>query len=188
MSRLHGISTIVFVIALAIYGYMQWQQSQKIVTLPVNEKLSPAFVAKKLSTSQYNDQGQLVHTIYAENMTYFSKDNQTLFEQPQYTIFPKDNKPTWTLSAKTGALTKGHLLSLNDDVKLVSSEKNGLVSEIYGQSLLMDFNTNIISTEQTIIIKGEDFTMYGSGLEVDINTTKMTLINHEQTIYKKHES
>ena len=60
-----------------------------------------------------------------------------------------------------------------------------MIQEVHGKNLEMDLKTNIISSEQTILILGKGFTMYGSGLIVDLNTTQMTLTEHVQTIYKK---
>ena len=48
----------------------------------------------------------------------------------------------------------------------------------------IDLNTNIISSEKKIEIKGIDFTMYGTGLIVDLNTKQVTLTKHEQTIFQ----
>jgi lipopolysaccharide export system protein LptC len=36
-------------------------------------------------------------------------------------------------------------------------------------------------------VVGKDFTMYGSGLIIDLNTKQMTLTQHERTIYKKND-
>ena len=69
---------------------------------------------------------------------------------------------------------------------MLSSDKNSFISEIHGKELLLDLNRKIITSEQTIVLKGNDFTMYGSGLNVDINSTEMTLSEHVQTIYQKH--
>lgn len=188
MNRLHSISTIIFIIALSIYGYMQWQKSNETIVQIVKPKDEPDFIATKLSSSQYDAEGNLTHTIYAEKMSHFLDNTETLFQAPKYTLYPKDGSAVWNLSANEGRLGKDNILLLNDRVRLLSEDKTSFISEIHGKSLNVDLTNNIITSKQTILLKGSGFTMYGSGLHVDINTTKMTLNEHVQTIYKKHAS
>jgi lipopolysaccharide export system protein LptC len=76
-------------------------------------------------------------------------------------------------------------VKLKNRVRLIATDEESLIQEVHGKNLEMDLKTNIISSEQTILILGKGFTMYGSGLIVDLNTTQMTLTEHVQTIYKK---
>ncbi len=185
MSRLHAFSSIIFVIALLIYGYIQWQKSNEQSAAPVKDTNTPDFTAKSLSSNQYDSNGKLSHTIYADEMTHFNDKKETFFVNPKFSVFPEDDKPSWNISALSGQLFNNQL-SLTNRVRVVSSDKDSFIAEIHGQSIAMDLLNNIITSEQTILLKGKDFTMYGSGLNVDINSTKMTISEHVQTIYKKH--
>ncbi|KGJ98964.1 LPS export ABC transporter periplasmic protein LptC [Thalassotalea sp. ND16A] len=188
MSRLHIVSTIVFLMALSVYGYIQWQKSNETAVSVIDSEDLPDFIAKSLNTNKYDSEGNLTHTIYAEQMAHYSANNETFFQQPQYTIYPKDGSAAWNLSANSGNLTKDNILLLRDRVRLISQDKHSFISEIHAKAITVNLNDNIITSEQTILLKGQDFTMYGSGLHVDINTTKMTLSEHVQTIFKKHAS
>lgn len=66
-----------------------------------------------------------------------------------------------------------------------STEPDSLIQEIHCKYLELDLNTNIISSDQTILVQGKNFTMYGSGLVIDLNTKQMALTEHVQTIFKK---
>ncbi|MEW6997639.1 LPS export ABC transporter periplasmic protein LptC [Colwelliaceae bacterium BS250] len=186
MSRLHIFSSIIFAIALFIYGYLQWQKSNIEVIEKSVVTNAPDFIVKKLSSSQYNSEGKLSHIIYAQEMSHFSESSKTHFIKPKYTIYPENNRPSWNISANEGILIGNDQLTLSNRVRLLSSDKNSFISEIHGKELLLDLNRKIITSEQTIVLKGNDFTMYGSGLNVDINSTEMTLSEHVQTIYQKH--
>lgn len=188
MSRLHGISAFIFAIALAAYGYLQWQKAQLQPPSVVEVEETPAFTASKLSTSKYDNEGNLAHTIYAEKMTHYATLNETFIEGPQYKVYPSNDAGEWHLTADKGKLGDDNILVLTDRVKIISKDKNSFISEIHGKSLVLDLTNSIISSEQSILIKGRDFTMYGSGLRVDTNKTTMTLSEHVQTIYKKHAS
>ncbi len=188
MNRLHTLSSIVFAIALAVYGYMQWQKSNEPKITPTQNPNTPEYIASKLTSSQFDSDGNLSHTIFAEQMIHFADKNETHFKTPKYTIYPDDNKPSWNISANEGVLIDDDELILTQRVRLRSSDKNSFISEIHGQELKLDLNKKIITSKQTILLKGTDFTMYGSGLKVDINTTEMTISEHVQTIYKKYAS
>ncbi|WP_371376694.1 LPS export ABC transporter periplasmic protein LptC [Thalassotalea aquiviva] len=186
MSRLHTISTIIFAIAIMIYGYIQWQKSMMDETEPVADKNIPDFIAQSLSSNQYDIDGKLSHTIYADEMTHFADEQQTLFKKPRFTIYLGEGKPNWTISALSGSLTATNQLTLSNQVRLISSDENGFIKEIQGEELSMDLVVKEITSDQEIIMKGRDFTLYGAGLFVDINSTQMTISEHVKTIYKKH--
>lgn len=188
MSRLHSISIFVFAIAIATYGYLQWQKSQMPAIDTIVPEETPTFIANKLSTSKYDGNGNLAHTIYAEKMTHYALANETLIEGPQYTVYPSEDTGEWHLTANKGKLGDDNILVLSDRVRLISKDNNSFISEIHGKSLVLDLTNSIISSEQSILIKGRDFTMYGSGLRVDTHKTTMTLSEHVQTIYKKNAS
>jgi lipopolysaccharide export system protein LptC len=99
----------------------------------------------------------------------------------------KKNYP-WKLSAKEATLYKNNRVILNHRVHLRSTDESSLIQEIHCKYLELDLNTNIISSDQTVMVQGKDFTMYGSGLIIDLNTKQMTLTEHVRTIYKKNNS
>ena len=94
----------------------------------------------------------------------------------------------WKLSAKEATLYKNNRVILNHRVHLSATDENSLIQEIYCKYLELDLNTNIISSDQTVMVQGKDFTMYGSGLIIDLNTKQMILTEHVRTIYKKNNS
>ncbi|MDN3653516.1 LPS export ABC transporter periplasmic protein LptC [Thalassotalea ponticola] len=187
MTRSHYISIILFVIAIAIYGYLQYQQSLKLDRQPLIEINEPAFVAKALTAKKFDKDGQLIHTIYAEQMTHFDQTAETQFVAPAYTIYPTDGSTSWRLSADSGLIGRDNILMLENQVRLSNDDQLAYISEVQATSLLLDLNTKIITSEQDIKILGKDFTMYGSGLEINATTTEMTLSDHVQTIFKKRD-
>jgi lipopolysaccharide export system protein LptC len=186
MNKLYLSSSIVFLIAVLIYGAVSWQTAKTPEATIINNDLTPDFVAEKLASNIYNKNGQLSHVINALRMEHFSKLGMTQFTQPKYTLYPENQQTTWQVSANEGTLDHNNRVTLRNRVRLLSSDKNSLVQEIHCKSLQIDLNTKIISSDQTIMIQGKDFTMYGSGLIVDLNSTQMTLTEHVQTIYKKN--
>jgi len=185
MSKLTSFSVIVFIISISIYGVFQWHQDKAPNQANDNVELLPDYIAESLSTNIYRADGQLSHIINADKMEHFNDSNTTHFTEPNYTLYPKNTSAPWKVSANYGRLNHKNRVRLENRVQLVATDENSLIQEIHGKYFELDLNTNILSSEHTIMIEGKDFIMYGSGLIVDLNTKQMTLTEHVQTIYRK---
>jgi len=188
MNRLYGLATIVFLFAALSYSIIEWRASQPVETDAIDTDLTPDFIAETLKSDIFSETGKLSYAIDASRMEHYSDLEVTYFELPEYTLYPKNNESPWKISAKEGTLYNNNRVMLENRVLLQATDENSLIQKIQGKSLELDLNTNIISSEQTILIQGKGFTMYGSGLIVDLNTKQMTLTEHVQTIYKKNDS
>ncbi|QOL26900.1 LPS export ABC transporter periplasmic protein LptC [Thalassotalea sp. LPB0316] len=185
MTKLTGFALIIFIIAVSVYGVFQWRQDIVPSNEDENVELLPDYVAESLSTNIYSADGKLSHIINAEKMEHYNATNTTHFTEPNYTLYPKNTSSPWKVSAKHGTLNHKNRVRLENRVELVATDKDSLVQQIHGKYLELDLNTNVLSSDHTIVIEGKDFIMYGSGLIVDLNTTQMTLTEHVQTIYRK---
>jgi len=185
MNRIYGLALLGLVIALVTYNVIEWRKSAQVTIESIDAGLTPEFIAETLKSKTYNKDGALSHTIDAQRMEHYADIAVTHFEFPKLTLYPEGSGIPWQVSAKEATLYANNRVRLENRVQLIASDKNSMIQEIHGKYLELDLNTNIVSSEQTILILGKGFTMYGSGLIVDINTTQMTLTEHVQTIYKK---
>ncbi|MCW8864988.1 MAG: LPS export ABC transporter periplasmic protein LptC [Colwellia sp.] len=188
MTRLHTLALLVLLLGAMAYGIIEWRSSQTLPGDDVAHDLMPDFIAEALKSNIFTKSGQLSHAIVADRMEHYAKLEVTHFELPNYTLYPKNSESPWQLSAKEATLYKNNRVILNHRVQLKATDTNSLIQEIHCKYLELDLNTNIISSEQTVMVQGKDFTMYGSGLIIDLNTKQMTLTEHVHTIYKKTES
>lgn len=216
MTRTNFLALFILLIGAMAYGIIEWRQSQVEPDKSIDNELTPDFIAEALKSDIYTDSGQLSHAIVADRMEHYAKLAVTHFELPKYTLYPiinseknintevkndtlsssllaaqtsdKSTNYPWNLSAKEATLYKNNRVILNHRVHLSATDKNSLIQEIHCKYLELDLNTNIISSDQTVMIQGKDFTMYGSGLIIDLNTKQMTLTEHVRTIYKKNNS
>ncbi|WP_440876214.1 LPS export ABC transporter periplasmic protein LptC [Thalassotalea sp. PLHSN55] len=188
MNKLNSLAFSIFLIAVSTYAVLEWMENKDKTAEVISTDLVPEFIAENLQSDIFNEDGQLSYVIDAQRMEHFSDLSLTNFELPRYTLYPKNNSLPWKMSANEATLYDNNRVILKNRVRLYATDKNSLIQEINGKYLELDLNTNIISSEQTILIKGKGFTMYGSGLIVDLNTTQMTLTEHVQTIYKKTTS
>jgi len=212
MTRTNFLALLVLLLGAMAYGIIEWRESQITPGENVDRELSPDFIAEALKSDIYTESGQLSHAIVADRMEHYAKLEVTHFELPKYTLYPinhstnssSTNDPSidkpahnaqakkvsypWKLSAKEATLYKNNRVILNHRVHLSATDENSLIQEIHCKYLELDLNTNIISSDQTVMVQGRDFTMYGSGLIIDLNTKQMTLTEHVRTIYKKNNS
>ncbi|QBG36627.1 LPS export ABC transporter periplasmic protein LptC [Litorilituus sediminis] len=186
MNRLYSLALFVLFLSAITYGIIEWRSALVEQQDVIDDELSPDFIAETLKSNIYTDAGQLSHTIEADRMEHYSSLAVTHFELPNYTLHPKDNSEPWQLSANEATLYKDNRVVLNHRVRLKATDINSIVEEIHCKYLELDLTTNIISSEQTVMVLGKDFTMYGSGLIIDLNTKQMTLTEHVRTIYKEN--
>lgn len=186
MNRLYSLSAFVLLLCFITYSVIQWRSAQIKGPTVIDQQLEPDFIAESLNSSIYNIKGKLSHIINAQRMEHYAELEFTHFEYPQYTLFPRNSSKPWNISAKEATLYSNNRVILETRVRLVSTDPKSLIQEINCKYLELDLNSNIISSDQTVMIQGKDFIMYGSGLIVDLNTLQMTLTEHVQTIYKKN--
>ncbi len=185
MSRIYLATITFFLLAITTYGLLEWYGAKAETSNILNKANNPEFIAENLNSDIYKASGALSYNVEAQRMEHYAQLEVTHFEYPRYTLYPRNNKPTWQVTANEGTLYNNNRVKLENRVRLIATDEDSLIQEVHGKNLEMDLRTNIISSEQTILILGKGFTMYGSGLIVDLNTTQMTLTQHVQTIYKK---
>lgn len=188
MSKINSLALFIFIGSVIAYAAMELFGPKNVVLEAINNELTPEFIAETLESDVFDDDGKLVYVINADRMEHYADLAVTHFELPKYTLYPKNNTLPWKMSANEATLYDNNRVILKSRVRLVATDESSLIREIEGKELELDLKTNIISSEHTILIHGKGFTMYGSGLIVDLNTTQMTLTEHVQTIYKKTTS
>lgn len=188
MTRSVNLSLVAFILSVLTYAFFQWQSSNDENAAAIDTQLTPDFIAEVLKSEIYNKKGKLSHVIEAERMEHYTALEFTHFEFPNYTLHPKNDSAPWRVTSNVATLYSNNRVVLKNRVILKATDKNSLVQEVHCKYLELDLNTNIISSDQTVLIQGKNFTMYGSGLIIDLNTTQMTITEHVQTIYKKTDS
>lgn len=187
MNRLSVLSILFFIGSALIYAVLEWQAVDISTEQAQTEEVLPDFIAESLKSKTYSEQGHVRYKIDADRMEHYSNLAITHFEMPTYTIYP-ENDETWIISAQEGTLYNNSRVKLVQNVRISSTNENALISEVQGKHLEIDLTNNIISSEQSILIQGKDFTMQGAGLIIDLNSNKMTLAKHVRTTYEKHSN
>lgn len=104
----------------------------------------PDFIAKNLYSVAYDEQGKLSYRIFADSMTHFEHQQQTLFDHPVVLVYPEDIRPIWQLTANSGILQgrlqKSQKQSLQqnkeaDKAELSKHEKAALLQQPVAENL-----------------------------------------------------
>lgn len=188
MSLLSKWALVIFMLGAFLYGVTEWRNANKKPNDAIDTELTPDFIAESLKSAIYDPQGRLTHEVEADRMEHYTELEFTHFEFPNYTLYPKKLGSPWQVKAKEATLYNNNKVVLKNTIRITSTEKDSLVKEIHGKVLELDLTTNIISSDQKVIVYGRNFTMYGSGLIIDLNTTQMTLTEHDKTIFEKNNS
>jgi lipopolysaccharide export system protein LptC len=188
MSLISRWAMVIFILSAIAYAVTQWRNDNDKSSNILDNDLTPDFIAESLKSAIYNEKGQLSHEIEAARMEHYSPLKLSHFESPHYTLYPTDNSSPWHVNAQEATLYNNNNVILKSKIRITTSAKDGLIQEIHGKTLELDLNTNIITSDQEIIVYGKDFTLTGSGLMIDLNTTQMTIKKHGKTIYKKPNS
>lgn len=184
MNRLYSLTLLFFLIAGGVYGIIEWRNSSAPQLQAIDKTLTPDFIAENLHSNVYKHQGSLAYVVDAHRMEHYPELSITNFEFPQYTLHPKNDAPTWKISANEGILYNNNRVKLAKHVRLLATDPDSLLQEVQGKYFELDLKTNIISSEQEIKIIGKGFTIDGKGLIVDLNTNQMTLTKHVKSIYE----
>jgi len=184
MNRLYSLTLVFFIIAGAVYGIIEWQNASAPQRQTIDTNITPDFIAENLHSNVYKSKGSLAYVVDAQRMEHYADLNITNFEFPQYTLHPKNNAPTWKVTANEGILYNNSRVKLENRVRLLATDPNSLLQEVQGKYFELDLRSNIISSDQDIKIIGKGFTIDGKGLIVDLNTNQMTLTKHVKSIYE----
>jgi len=187
MNRLNSLALFFLLLSALIYGIIEWRSASIEENTLIVDEQRPDFIAEKLQSKIYSELGKLSHTIEAERMEHYSDLAVSYFELPNYTLYPQKEGQPWKVSAQEATLYKDNRVELKSQVQIKATEADSLIKEIRCKTIALDLKTNIITSEQRVVVVGKDFTMYGSGLIIDLNTKQMTLTKHERTIYKEFD-
>jgi lipopolysaccharide export system protein LptC len=187
MNRLNSLTLFVLLLSALVYGIIEWRTATIEQNTLIVDEQRPDFIAEQLQSKIYSELGQLSHTIQAQRMEHYADLEVSYFELPNYTLYPQKEGQPWKISAQEATLYKDNRVELKNQVHIVATAIDSLIKEIRCKKIALDLKTNIINSEQAVVIVGKDFITYGSGLIIDLNTKKMTLTQHERTIIKKYD-
>ncbi|MDF2178473.1 LPS export ABC transporter periplasmic protein LptC [Aliiglaciecola sp. CAU 1673] len=186
INRLTLSIALLFVLILALNSHWWLPSEQTPTTKQGEEAWQPNYQATNMQTSLYNEQGALAHSIQAKRMEHYDLLGFTLFEQPQYRIFVDPDEPPWEVMADEATLYEDNRIQLETNVKIRSLNPEGFIQTIVTDFIEIDLNTKIMTSDEPVVISGQEYKINSNGFWADLNTKQFELRDHVQTIYGKN--
>ena len=141
----------------------------------------PDYTAIELKQTAYDENGKISHKVTAARMELYQELGVTFFDKPIFTLY--NNKQTWRINANEATLYEGRQLILEGNVVASNLTDNAMIDKINADNIQVDIKLLTMQSEQPVIVTGPNLKITGKGLEADLKTEVIKLINHTRTIY-----
>lgn len=141
----------------------------------------PDYTAIELKQTAYDENGKISHKVTAARMELYQELGFTFFDKPIFTLY--NNKQTWRINANEATLYEGRQLILEGNVVASNLTDNAMIDKINADNIQVDIKLLTMQSEQPVIVTGPNLKITGKGLEADLKTEVIKLINHTRTIY-----
>lgn len=183
MNRL-GISiSALFSLALLMYLPTLMEEEQVIVAPQDPDALSPSYRAKNITTTLYDQNGQVNHVVFAKEMEHYDQLGFVLFQEPKYTLYSQASLTPWHVSASEGTVYNNELIQLENNVIIANQTSDDFVQTITTAFLEIKLTSKEMTSDQPVQILGEQFVINSNGFNANLHTQKYELLDHVQTIY-----
>ncbi|GAA75754.1 MAG: LPS export ABC transporter periplasmic protein LptC [Colwellia sp.] len=141
----------------------------------------PDYTAIELKQTAYDENGKISHKVTAARMELYQELGFTFFDKPIFTLY--NDKQTWRINANEATLYEGRQLILEGNVVASNLTDNAMIDKINADNIQVDIKLLTMQSEQPVIVTGPNLKITGKGLEADLKTEVIKLINHTRTIY-----
>jgi LPS export ABC transporter protein LptC len=186
-SRLRAALLIVVAAALAGIGVAAWQNvhsRRPRTTADLGADFLPE-VAQHIQNFRRVKlkEGKTVWEVQAEDAQYFENDQQVVVRSPHVTFYLDDGARRAELHGDEGQLTLDGkelaAVTLRGDVVLVLDDL-----ELRADSAQYDHAADRIAAPGPVTIRGKTLDVEGRGLEVEVTTRRMRLLNDVHTVLR----
>jgi len=179
-----GLSILaLFILALLMYIPIWMEEEPALQRDQSLDALKPAYKAKNLTTTLYNQFGQLNHKVFASSMEHYDQLGFVLFQQPRYTLFTENALSPWEVTAVEGTLYNNNLIQLENNVIIENQSVDDFVRTIRTEFIEINLDTKQMTSDQPVEIRGLQYVINSNGFNANLRTQKYELIDHVQTTY-----
>ncbi|MDO6565625.1 LPS export ABC transporter periplasmic protein LptC [Alteromonas sp. 1_MG-2023] len=175
--------SVLFILALAMYIPIWMEEDPTQQTDQGPDALKPAYKAKNLTTTLYNQDGLLNHKVFASSMEHYDQLGFVLFQKPRYTLYTDDAQSPWEVTATEGTLYNNELIQLENNVVIENQSVDDFVKTIRTAFIEINLYTKQMTSDQPVEIRGLQYVINSNGFNANLRTQEYELIDHVQTIY-----
>ncbi len=201
---------LVIVGLLALLAIILWQAPRSPLRDLVSDdeisptKQYPVAYLNNIKTTQYNQQGQIAHTLTASKISHFEQTLQgkpssyAILEKPNIIIFNTDkaSEPPWHASSTHGrSINHGEELILEGNVILkqqsfsgdnpAATVKKKPLTVITTEQLRIKPNQQYAETDKPVMIKNDFNTSTATGLTISLNTQRIEMLSKVRGHYER---
>jgi lipopolysaccharide export system protein LptC len=175
------ILSVLFIGCMVWLWYPYFTQVNTITNTETEVVAKPDYTAIELKQTAYDQQGKISHKVTAVKMELYQQLGFTLFEKPSFILY--DDHQTWRINADEATLYDERQLILEGNVTALNLIENAMIDKISADNIQVDIQRLTMHTEQPVVITGPNLKITGKGLEANLKTEVIKLINHTRTIY-----
>ncbi|MDY6977509.1 MAG: LPS export ABC transporter periplasmic protein LptC [Pseudomonadota bacterium] len=172
-----------FILALLMYVPTWMEEQPETQGSSQNDALKPAYKAKNLTTTLYNQDGELNHKVFAESMEHYDQLGFVLFQQPKYTLYTESATSPWVVTAREGTLYNNELIQLEDSVVIENKTSDDFVKSLTTEYIQINLDTKQMTSDQPVEILGTQYLILSNGFNANLRTQEYELLDHVQTTY-----
>jgi len=142
----------------------------------------PDYIIKQFEVRRFDQQGNLQHTIVAEQMRHYPDDDSTVVTIPRITYHR--NPPTFIAAREAYISSKGEHVTLIDDVRITRSGSGNQPDTVLTTTRLEAWpDDEIAKSNVPVTIAQGQTNVHGSGLSVDNKTSFYILEGPVQGVF-----
>jgi len=172
-----------FILAMLMYIPTWMEEQPETQGNRENDALKPAYKAKNLTTTLYNQDGELNHKVFAESMEHYDQLGFVLFQQPKYTLYTENASSPWVVTADEGTLYNNELIQLENQVNIENQTGDDFVKSISTEYIQINLETKQMTSDQPVEILGTQYVILSNGFNANLRTQEYELLDHVQTTY-----
>ncbi|WP_334019159.1 LPS export ABC transporter periplasmic protein LptC [Alteromonas sp. S015] len=172
-----------FILALFMYIPTWMEEQPEMQGRGENDALKPAYKARNLTTTLYNQDGELNHKVFAESMEHYDQLGFVLFQQPKYTLYTENASSPWVVTAKEGTLYNNELIQLENSVVIENQTADDFVKSLSTEYIQINLDTKQMTSDQPVEILGTQYLILSNGFNANLRTQEYELLDHVQTTY-----
>ncbi len=153
-----------------------------IILIVIVAVLAGWYFKLKITTSVYDKSGNLQYEAQADKVENYEETGKVELANPLLNLFGGiTSLKEWQITALDAEIDKNKMLHLVGSVKIDSLNPESKLQHIETEELLVDLNTQDISTDKEIIALGVGFNTKGQGLEGNLKSQVAKLKTNVKT-------
>lgn len=173
---------LIFVIAWCTY-YLVTPKSKDTIQVAPNTEL-PMFSGTGLENITYGDDGVRSYIISSNNLDYYAKSGETIFNNPTLMVYREGSVVEWKVTATRAVLDKNQTLTLYDKVLMQNLLPDAAFDTMATDKMVINLTNRDFKADQQVMLVGPQFETTGGAMQGNLKQHTATLTDKVQGRYE----